>query len=373
MVTRALRHIDLAPLSRACGIRRILGVVAAVWTQGALGQNPGAPAGAETFFPTHSAEIVFIKVSDNSNNTTLPATGTGTLLQNGYVLTAKHVVAAFGKDDVDITGSVGARYGAAVPLDLVLTAQDPLDLALLKFRELPAINQQGVRIGNPGLLKVGASLLTMSFPGDYGLTLTPTQITSAGKAGRWLVTAELLPGSSGGPVFDPAGGGVLAIIQTGAPGSAEIIPINQASPLLLSAGYGIGPLATALGFQDTDVRQLLSQVGSNAAANPVATLVKAPPKAPTPEVSCANRSVDVDLTNPQNSSARDVPYRIPADDGCRITAVNYRDLSRTRADVVPSHSPTEATLRVHLDGVPIFGARSWAHGVFEVIQVPAHQ
>jgi Trypsin-like peptidase domain len=347
-------------------------VVAAMWTPSVLAQNGGAPTVAESFFPTHSAEVVFIKVIDTSSNTTLPATGTGTLLQNGYVLTAKHVVAAFGTDPTDITGSVGLRYGNAVPLDLVVNAQDPLDLALLKFREVPAVNREGVHIGNPGLLKVGASLLTMSFPGDYGLSLTPTQITSAGKAGRWLATAELLPGSSGGPVFDPAAGGVIAIIQTGAPGSAEVIPINQASPLLLSAGYGIGPLAVALGFQDSDVRQLLTQVGANTAANPVNTLVNAPPKAPASLASCAPKSVDVDLTNPQNSSARDVPYHLPADAGCRINAANYRDLSRTRADVVPSYSATEATLKVHLDGVPLFGARSWAHGVFEVTQIPAH-
>jgi len=335
-------------------------------------QAQGAPTGGETFFSTHTADVVFIKVSDKTSKNTLPATGTGTLLQNGYVLTAKHVIEAFGNDDVAITGSVGARYGSAVPLDLVVTSQRPLDLALLKFRELPT-NLDGVHIGDPDLLKVGASLLTMSFPGDYGLTLTSTQITSAGEAGRWLATAELLPGSSGGPVFDPIGGGVVGIIQTGAPGSAEIIPINQGAPLLLSAGYGIGPLAAALGFHETEIKQLLSRAGSSAAPNPVAALVNQPTRAKTSEELCGAKAIVVNLTNPQLSANRDVNYVIPADSGCRISSVQYRDLSRTRADVAPGHSSTEATLNVHLDAVPLFGARSWAHGVFEITQVPTHQ
>lgn len=333
-------------------------------------QQSGVPPADTEFFPSHTPEVVFLEVKDKDDASALPASGTGFVLQNGYVLTAKHVAAAFAPHSTDVSGAVGTRYGTHIPLDLVVPAPDPLDLALLKFREIPG-NSKAVHVGNPYSMHVGGTYVTLSFPGEYGLTMSATQILGAAKAGRWLAAADLMPGSSGGPVYDLDGGGVVAIVMTGAPGSSEVIPINQAATLLLSAGYGVGPLASALGFGDAEIKNILASVTHNPNSDAVRTLAATKPAgAITPSPTCSNTVIEVDLTNPQNSPGRDLTYTVPADAGCKITKADYTDRSRTRASVTPIFSNTVASLKVHLDGVPIFGARSWAHGEFRVTQVP---
>lgn len=130
----------------------------------------------------------------------------GVHIGNGYVLTAAHVVAASVKASKDKPVPVTTRDDQGNEADAeVLWSSEKYDLALVKIAAAPEAAEMVCRqlvIGEPVMAYGNPS--TLRFARSWGRVSTTEQAI-----GRWpravAIDAAVMPGSSGGPLFDEAG------------------------------------------------------------------------------------------------------------------------------------------------------------------------
>jgi serine protease Do len=162
------------------------------------------------------------------------ATGSGVIVdaQQGYVLTANHVVAQI--TAAQITTKDGRRFSAR------LIGRDPAtDIAVLRIQG--ASNLKALSLGNSDKLEVGDFVIAVGNPFGLGQTVTSGLVSALGRTGLskegyedFIQTdAPINPGNSGGGLINLKGelvGINTAIISPGGGnvGIGFAVPINMA-------------------------------------------------------------------------------------------------------------------------------------------------
>src|SRR4051812_10621011 len=134
------------------------------------------------------------------------AVGSGVIVdaQNGYVLTANHVVAK--ASTAQVTTKDGRRFVAK------LVGRDPgTDLAILRLQDAPAV--KAIPMGDSDRLEVGDFVIAVGNPFGLGQTVTSGLVSALGRTGLgkegyedFIQTdAAINPGNSGGALVNLRG------------------------------------------------------------------------------------------------------------------------------------------------------------------------
>lgn len=204
--------------------------------------------------------VVYLKI-DKTNGSTgevTSATATGFIVSKlGHVLTSCHAVDKKLRDpngavvpttasEVTVQGSSGSKYAAMEPLSFLQCAGDPVDLALLRFK-----NTAVARKPIPMLTKqpnVGAPIGAMGFPFETEFFARDGTLSSLEPDDTLLVSMVLNPGDSGAPVFDNSLR-VVGVAEGGVgqgTGIGVVRPIRHAAILLFMTGENIFAVNTAI-------------------------------------------------------------------------------------------------------------------------------
>lgn len=156
-----------------------------------------------------------------------PGHGSGTHIGNGYILTAAHVVRD--SDDVEILTDVGKKTKATV-----LWANQAYDVALVRDEGMKA---QVSPLACKALTE-GAPVTLIGNPAD--VEFVKVQASIAGKArpyARWknvtVVSGPVVPGMSGGGVFD-RGGNLRGIVV-----GVMLAPTGMFGSSMVGIGYAV--------------------------------------------------------------------------------------------------------------------------------------
>lgn len=184
------------------------------------------------------------------------ATGTGFLLDQGYMLTAQHVISGRSK----LTAYLEGRHFLAT----VVLEDAANDLALLKLHgDLSAINQTGLPLGDSSSAKQGDRVWTLGFPlsellGEKSV-LNEGSISSIygikGDPRLFQVSVPIQPGSSGGPLIN---------------GQGEVIGITVSSldDIALLRATGAIPQNVNFAVKSNYAYPLLSSIPNRKTASP---------------------------------------------------------------------------------------------------------
>jgi S1-C subfamily serine protease len=146
------------------------------------------------------------------------AYGSGAIIESGAwgsrILTDAHVVA----DARDLRAKTGDT-GKAVPLRVVAVSDDDDDLALL---EIPTPNLKAITLGDVSTVVAGRDIGVLGYPIpdafederlDTVVSLYTGRIASV-RNGTMEIDVPIIPGESGGPVFDAASGNVIGLAES---------------------------------------------------------------------------------------------------------------------------------------------------------------
>ena len=174
------------------------------------------------------------------------ATGSGFSVGDGLIVTNAHVVS--GTSGTRVRAPSGRSAAASV---VFFDAE--LDLAILRAADL------GLPELTPDDGQAGAPAAVIGYPGggperispavlERRLTSRGRDIYSRGLASReiWIVTAQVRPGNSGGPVVDTAGRfvGVIFASSISSPGQAFALTADEVVPAIREAMSGPPPIET---------------------------------------------------------------------------------------------------------------------------------
>lgn len=173
--------------------------------------------------------------------------GTGFVInQNGYVITAAHVVREDPGFQVKVKGAVGSREGTLESME-ILALDSNFDVALLRFKNT-FLQRRAVSFGDPWSVEEDATIYAMGFPGIEEWFHTEGKLSGkVGPLGSWNTTIILNPNMSGGPIFNIEGN-VIALVWGGVPtpgivGINRVLPINLYTNLLHIAGVNVKSLS----------------------------------------------------------------------------------------------------------------------------------
>jgi S1-C subfamily serine protease len=146
------------------------------------------------------------------------AYGSGAIIESGAwgsrILTDAQVVA----DARDLRAKTGDA-GKAVPLRVVAVSDDDDDLALL---EIPTPNLKPITLGDMSTVVAGRDVGVLGYPIpdafedehlDAVVSLYTGRIASV-RNGTMEIDVPIIPGESGGPVFDAATGKVIGLAES---------------------------------------------------------------------------------------------------------------------------------------------------------------
>lgn len=169
------------------------------------------------------------------------STGSGFFLSNeGYILTAAHVVDGYQRIDVSL-GDDLLREAKLIGMD----RED--DLAVIRMTVSPGTRITPAKLGDSGRLVVGQKVIAIGSPFGYQKTLTTGIVSGLGRPVRTEQGTVIMnaiqsdvaanPGSSGGPLFNGKGEvvGIMSSIFTLSGSSSGVtfsIPVNTAVSLI---------------------------------------------------------------------------------------------------------------------------------------------
>jgi serine protease Do len=146
------------------------------------------------------------------------AYGSGAIIESGgwgsRILTDAHVVA----DARELRARIGDA-GKAVPLHVIAVSDDDDDLALL---EIPTPNLKPITLGDMSAVIAGRDVGVLGYPIpdafederlDTVVSLYTGRIASV-RNGTMEIDVPIIPGESGGPVFDAATGNVIGLAES---------------------------------------------------------------------------------------------------------------------------------------------------------------
>lgn len=167
-----------------------------------------------------------------------PRTGTGFLIEDGFILTNYHVVA-------DANEVVVVMEGDTV-LETVVVGIDPaLDVALLQTFVAPLLTD-AVDFAAPDDLRIGQPAYAIGYPLGIGKSISSGIVSGISRViprttSSWLspfiqTDAAISPGNSGGPLVDDCGRviGLItsAILEFGAENIGFAIPVEVLAPVV---------------------------------------------------------------------------------------------------------------------------------------------
>lgn len=129
--------------------------------------------------------------------------GTGFVVEDGYILTAAHVVHEPGPNQsTTISVSFGSRANPSYRVELVDLDQW-LDLALLALPEHIDLKVAPIPAGDSHEVERNARLLAYGFPKGSDLSSVDGILSSkTSPRGRWQTSVTFYPGYSGGPILN---------------------------------------------------------------------------------------------------------------------------------------------------------------------------
>jgi hypothetical protein len=213
----------------------------------------------ERLHSVYKSATAFVVIrGKNQENEGIVESGTGFFISSsGYMLTNYHLLADDDLrpySDIRIRAQQGSAFDPDDPTGIVLVARvikyDPVqDIALLKAEEKGS-PYNFVRACRETQVKDAESVYVLGY--DLGLGLKPTPGTLSGKdsdRGYWQYTAQIEPGSSGGPVFNK--NGRLIGINWGNASPADainfMIPIQHSFDFFALAGAPLDYCKTTTG------------------------------------------------------------------------------------------------------------------------------
>lgn len=201
-----------------------------------------------------------------ADNNKIYSKGTGFIVsQNGYIITADHVVNQ-ASGDIFVILTDGRQF-KAIPVDNNTDA----DVALIKIE---GTSFPYVELGNPDEVRFGDKIGFVGFPLVYYFPITNEGIISSkilylypGKqksVNVFTLNSFVNQGNSGGPVFMANGGKVIGIIN------ARANPVNENLFIKLPIGYspvmtigGVDPIGLSVETYNQNLRTIgdVTQVG----------------------------------------------------------------------------------------------------------------
>jgi S1-C subfamily serine protease len=195
----------------------------------AAAQSVGPRRGIPAIAKAASGSIVSIVMSDKEGNPI--SQGSGFFVRkDGLLVTNYHVIAE--------GSSAVAKLpdGAFYAVDGVITFDKVLDVAVIKVH---GQNFRTLTLGNSDRVQVGEEVVAIGNPLSLDSTVSNGIVsgrrTVNQEGGKLLqITAPISSGSSGGPLFNMAGGviGITTMYLKGGENLNFAIPINDAKPLL---------------------------------------------------------------------------------------------------------------------------------------------
>jgi serine protease Do len=203
----------------------------------ALQGGKGRPMTPKEIGGWFSESVVVVQSGD--------ASGSGFIVgSDGYVLTCAHCVDA--AESIEVTYRSGAN--SAQTLAHLVSKDDERDLALLKL-DLNNVKLRAIRVGSSDALEAGDSLTVISNPGFRSaildFTMTQGIVSSPRRAldGQTFIqsTAQVNPGSSGGPLFNDHGLVVgLVVSKANLEGTGFAIPAADLLSFLINSCVKLG-------------------------------------------------------------------------------------------------------------------------------------
>ncbi|MBX3520796.1 MAG: trypsin-like peptidase domain-containing protein [Xanthobacteraceae bacterium] len=297
--------------------------------------------------PKQTDPVVFVRVYSNKTGLNT-MTGSGLLLnRHGFILTAKHVVQNI--EDGTIFIHLKSRNNAPIPAQLVDCATGLSDICLLKIQEadVSAQNINAFYQLSCRQIQEGETIYAAGYPfGEYNPILR-TQGKTAGSLAHDVTYPSditLVPGMSGGPIFDTEGR-VVALTFGGAKNAPTLTFLS--------------PLFSA--------KALIERGLENCASDPIATNQ-------SPAVLSKVFRVDETKDDHPNVNPHSRPYKVEyeAEPGYAIEKCEW--IEESAASASDKHCNVGpggryATFHFRLTSGPFFDRwRGWVHGYIKVTQ-----
>ncbi|HEV2914459.1 MAG TPA: serine protease [Pyrinomonadaceae bacterium] len=190
-----------------------------------------------------SVVSIYVQKTTKSTGAVVELNGTGFIVsEDGYVLTANHVVAqGSSEDEVKVWGSLGSLYETKLQMRVVEQIPNR-DIALLQFLNTTT-RYKPVIMANPSTVEEGRKLCSIGFSARLSLDYHVNDGTLSARSGQqnnwWTTQMPSNYGESGAPVFDVDTEGAVAIKHGGyddqniGQNVNFLIPMNLARSLLL--------------------------------------------------------------------------------------------------------------------------------------------
>lgn len=201
------------------------GAIAAIvgWAACSAQRSGSSQSGGDVYVAAYRhlhPSVVFFRMripSEKHKGEWDEAYGSGVVVESGSwgtrILTDAHVVA----DAKDLVATIGD--GPHAPARIIATTGEADDLAIV---DVPLKNQRAVKLGSIANLAPGTAIGVLGYPipdafEDEHLGRTVSLYTgriASVRRGALELDVPIIPGESGGPVFDAATGDVIGIAES---------------------------------------------------------------------------------------------------------------------------------------------------------------
>jgi S1-C subfamily serine protease len=212
---------DVRAVALGCGIAAVCAALAGCSSRAETATTAQSDAYVTAYRQLHPSVVFFtirIPADDPKHKGEWDeAYGSGVVVESGAwgtrILTDAHVVA----DAKDLTATIGD--GPHAPARIVATTGEAEDLAIV---DVPLKNQRAAKLGTVANLVPGTAIGVLGYPipdafEDEHLGRTVSLYTgrvASVRKGALEIDVPIIPGESGGPVFDASTGEVIGIAES---------------------------------------------------------------------------------------------------------------------------------------------------------------